>query len=539
MWSLTLEEFQKEYSNEYLIQNSTPLSGPEAPYPAPLATVLRAQLTHLDNVPDLRWALGMLSCLDHSGIKEQYLKEAVQQNIDPRWKPLGDIRQLQELCEKRLIYRNKDSAIERAKTVWMHQLIQDYCLMDMRSRGVCQEVFSCAFELIRSVWRVPERHNRHNSKLWASQQDLIQHIEALAKRYALWKKRGGERQADSTTRPMPLAFAELCYNGAWYLYERANFSSACSLLEIAEEYCAAHPYDADLILADIYGAYGSIFSESNDPEGCHKNFKKQLEYLKRAITKGLEKSPCIREALAYGGLANAIMGLNNYGDAEAMYSECFRAWDDCPGKGNPDIYIPHLAVCLTLQDKTDKAERILREMIQKREEKYGKKDTANLRTGIAYFALGNTQIRQKKLDQAYETHKDALQMLGVTLGQTHHRYADACYKMGWHLRRQSNYHESIAFLDKALTIYQTDTTIYCNEKARTNYLMGVVYAQLADHQDATGDAVGSKISREKSEEHRDHAISLRRMITPKTGRRAGEEDWSERGYDELIMFWSR
>jgi cytochrome c-type biogenesis protein CcmH/NrfG len=69
--------------------------------------------------------------------------------------------------------------------------------------------------------------------------------------------------------------------------------------------------------------------------------------------------------------------------------------------------------------------------------------TAPTSPGIAYLALGNTLIRQGRLGEAEQAHSTALRMIGSTLGKTHHRYADACYKMGWHLDRQAKYHDSL------------------------------------------------------------------------------------------------
>lgn len=56
-----------------------------------------------------------------------------------------------------------------------------------------------------------------------------------------------------------------------------------------------------------------------------------------------------------------------------------------------------------------------------------------------YYALGNTQIRQCKLEEANQTHVYSMEMLGETIGKTHHRFADACYKVGWHLMRKGEF----------------------------------------------------------------------------------------------------
>jgi len=377
---LELETFLKDYGNSDLLRyQAHPMSGPEARCHSSLETALRSQFARLDKDKDkdIRRALGILSCLDHSGIEEKFLEGVPgKPDTDSRLHSIRDIKRVRTLVEKNLVRRTETNddvkRVDRIK-ISMHQLIQDFCLMDMKKHGEFQEVFSCAVELICNLWPVPERHNRHNRDLWITQQNLIQHIEALAKHCS-------DPHAFPNGGGTSLAFAELCYNGAWYFYERGNFKSARPLLETAENICKLHK-GSELILADIYGAYGSIDSESNDRESCKDNFDKQLKGLQVAIEKGLEKQPTVREALSYGGLANATMGMNQYAEAEELYKKCLEVWDGCPG--DPDIYVPHFAACLTLLGKVEEAEERLKNMIEKRKERYGDKDLTNFR----YVAL--------------------------------------------------------------------------------------------------------------------------------------------------------
>lgn len=55
------------------------------------------------------------------------------------------------------------------------------------------------------------------------------------------------------------------------------------------------------------------------------------------------------------------------------------------------------------------------------------------------FALGNVQISQGKLDEAYHTHTQVLNLFRTTLGVRHHRTGDICHKLGWYLNRMRNY----------------------------------------------------------------------------------------------------
>jgi TolA-binding protein len=55
------------------------------------------------------------------------------------------------------------------------------------------------------------------------------------------------------------------------------------------------------------------------------------------------------------------------------------------------------------------------------------------------FALGNVQILQGKISEAFQTHLQAYKLFKATVGDRHHRTADACYKLGWHFHRQRKY----------------------------------------------------------------------------------------------------
>jgi len=61
------------------------------------------------------------------------------------------------------------------------------------------------------------------------------------------------------------------------------------------------------------------------------------------------------------------------------------------------------------------------------------------RTGHAMFALGNVQIGKGRFDEAYKTHAQVLTLFKSSLGIRHHRTADTCHKLGWHLNRMRNY----------------------------------------------------------------------------------------------------
>lgn len=116
-----------------------------------------------------------------------------------------------------------------------------------------------------------------------------------------------------------------------YFIERGLLPSAEPLLDIARNICETCLEDPDLILADIYGAYGGIDSQRNQLEPTLENFETQHFYLRHAFRKKLLERPNVREALAFGRLSQGYAGLNNYYKAEIYFNKCIEAWSDCPG----------------------------------------------------------------------------------------------------------------------------------------------------------------------------------------------------------------
>ncbi|OTA54712.1 hypothetical protein K449DRAFT_469394 [Hypoxylon sp. EC38] len=518
----TLEEYLQDYSVEDLIRTSNPITAPEARYPHTLFTVWDQTFARLD--PDARHFLGVLVFLDADGIDEQLLLEGIQRCGLPSLQYAADPKRfrhlLENLCSNKILDRNPD-----IRKLWMHRVTQSSYSVRLDSPAA-QCAFDSAFRTILSVWPVPERHNRHQPKLYITQKELINHVASLSRHYKMLR----EAELNSTS-PTPthlkveVKFAQLLYNAAWYLYERGDFQSASPLLSTAEDYCLDNLEGSEYVLADIYGAYGASYSESNDRDLCLENFEKQLSYTTRAIEKGQICRPDVREAMAYGNMANAFMGKKRYEEAEEFYEICLELWKYCPG--DAAIYIPHYAVCLALQNDTtklSKSERVLNECIRDREKEFGPRDRKTFRTGIIYLALGNTQIRQNRLDEAYQTHLFSLEMLEETLGKNHHRFADACYKVGWHLYRRGNFEQSEERLQQALDIY-TRQEIYKNEAARAYFKL----SQVVRHRNNAARNLNI------ANEFMVNAENLYETITGNCRR----EHSTEEDYDELIMFWSR
>jgi len=60
-------------------------------------------------------------------------------------------------------------------------------------------------------------------------------------------------------------------------------------------------------------------------------------------------------------------------------------------------------------------------------------------TGHCLYTLGNVEIALDEMANAFETHKQVLKLWKASLGDRHHKTADICHKLGWHLNQQRKY----------------------------------------------------------------------------------------------------
>ena len=293
--SCLLSDFLEIYNDRELIESLEMVDsiGPGEKYPLNLSTVWNMSFDSLER--EQQAFLNLMSYLDPDRIQLQLLVEGAAQAVKRGVHTLSfieDIRKLNRIkgpvVQSALITQN-----EGLRELWMHRLVQQSCHRRM-SAEEHQKSFDMAYWIVKSMWPVPERNNRHRPDLWPTQQAYFAHVQSLASFYKA-----------SQTEKIPLTagpdFANLLTDASFYAYECGLFGPILPLLEVAEQYCMSHE-DCELILVDLYWAQGSVFTDTNQFQACLESFEKEYSWLEKAVSKDLVKLPNIRQVFAFGGL---------------------------------------------------------------------------------------------------------------------------------------------------------------------------------------------------------------------------------------------
>ncbi|KAJ5528253.1 hypothetical protein N7513_012412 [Penicillium frequentans] len=524
--SCSLPEFLGAYDLQELIEDSSDVQlisvGPYK-YKYSLRTVWNMNFEKLGSADQA--LLKMISFLDPDRIQMKMLLDGGSGSPNPN---LHFINTSYKVTKSRasLLRSSLVSQNERKDELQMHRLVQACCQLKM-SPEEAQESFGNAISLVRQVWPVPPRSEVHNPSLWEVHRAFLPHVQKLCEFYVASCRR------DQPLIPKDVVnwdFPSVIYEASWFCYESGMLESVADLLNPAKDYCIRHLASGGgyRILADIYGCFGSLCTESNQFQGAYDNFADEWKYLEKAFDAGELEKPSIWEVFGLGRLGNGHHGLHKYAEAEAYYRKALNAWGNLPG--DQKIWHSHLATCLWLQGRPDEGERVVRAVIK------DTNDTSNFRTAMAMYALGNIQIAQAtrltfegkridaedKLAEAMSTHVKVLSLWTKTLGQRHHKTSDAMYKVGWHLHRRQEYVQAMEMFEKALNIYESQPHLYKSEIARTKYKIGCLKQDTKHHSE------GAALIRE--------AERIRQQIVP-------AEDWEpakgEEDFDNIVQFWTR
>ncbi|EED22769.1 hypothetical protein TSTA_062560 [Talaromyces stipitatus ATCC 10500] len=226
-------------------------------------------------------------------------------------------------------------------------------------------------------------------------------------------------------------------------------------------------------------------------------FQKALELYKAATNNHRRGLP--RLYVIYGGLGNSYSGLRRQVDAEEYYTKCLELKPNSTKFSNYELNI-----CRALYDQgparyAEASERV-EEFIRRREQEYGKEDTRDYLAGQAFYILGNVRICQAEdpspliteeqrklwLNDAYNAHYKSLKCLRATLGEEHHKTADAWMRYAWHLEQRGLDDLAINSLDEALKIFQNASNREYRhaEIARAHYKLSLLFQKKGKNEQA-------------------------------------------------------
>lgn len=105
------------------------------------------------------------------------------------------------------------------------------------------------------------------------------------------------------------------------------------LLLPAKDYCMQHRSKGggETVLSDIYGALGSLYSETNRLQETYDCFKAELDGARLAVTYGELESPSMCEVFGLGRMANGLQGLGQFAEAEVYYRQCLDMFNKLSG----------------------------------------------------------------------------------------------------------------------------------------------------------------------------------------------------------------
>lgn len=185
--SCLLSEFLIAYNDRELIEGAdlvTSIRRPDETYPLSLSTVWNMSFESLND--EQQMFLNVISFLDPDRIQLQLLTEGAATAVKNGIQSLAFMDHIRKLVKLKgpvvrsaLVTQN-----EKLRELWMHRLVQQSCHSRMTFEDR-QDSFDKACWVVKTMWPVPERNNRHRVDLWPTQQAYFAHVQSLAHFYSV------------------------------------------------------------------------------------------------------------------------------------------------------------------------------------------------------------------------------------------------------------------------------------------------------------------------------------------------------------------
>jgi tetratricopeptide (TPR) repeat protein len=332
-----------------------------------------------------------------------------------------------------------------------------------------------------------------------------------------------------------------------YLHERGNSADAIFFNNMAQSICESfklrileEPESAfgtsvtlaglNYSLAEILHNRGCIALEINEPSDAlyyHRLFNDRM--VKQLSGEAGEKD--MRLAISWNELGNAYMLNDNWVTGEDCFLKSIEEMRRLRDYNKTTISLPlaNLGLSYWLQNKLETAARVLVQGLEERADELGEDDKVSFISGRILHAIGNVRGSQGRRDEAYKFHRRLLLQYKATLGNRHHRTADAFSKVGEHQILRGQHETALALLDAAQSAYSLSNN-FEPEKMRAIWFRVKALNALGRTKEA------------EAELAKCFQIYSRLMAS-----REGEEDLAKRkgneltnhDIDRLIAFWSR
>lgn len=256
-----------------------------------------------------------------------------------------------------------------------------------------------------------------------------------------------------------------------YLHERGNSADSIFFNNMAQSICDSfklrileEPELAEgtsvtlsglnYSLAEILHNRGCIALEINEPSDAlhyHKLFNARM--IKQLSGEAGRED--IRLGISWNELGNAYMLNDDWVTGEECFLKSITEMGRLTSHTKSTVSLPlaNLGLSYWLQKKLDLAEDVLFKGLEERIAEFGEDDKGSFIPGRFFHAIGNVLGSQGKRDESHNYHRRLLFHYKATLGNRHHRTADAFSKVAEHQILQGQQETALVLLDAAQSAY--------------------------------------------------------------------------------------
>ena len=183
--SCLLSDFLDAYNDRELIEGLNmfkPTAKSGEIYPLNLSNVWNMSFESLEE--EQQKFLNLISFLDPDRIQLGLLSEGAASAVKKGVASLAFMDNVRKLnrCKGPVVRSSLITQNETLRELWMHRLVQQFCHLRMNP-SARQESFDRAYSVVKAMWPVPPRDNRHRVDLWPTQQAYFAHVQSLAHFY--------------------------------------------------------------------------------------------------------------------------------------------------------------------------------------------------------------------------------------------------------------------------------------------------------------------------------------------------------------------